>query len=133
MKKEIENEINSLLEEISKEVISEFLYEDGKGMLVKFSEEDQFTELIFGTAIFSCNGKQEKIETEKELNHCKLKKRFIKEKINRVQLLERDLLFSFNERNSLLFPHSQSVENWELRWKGKVTITSMPGGEISIF
>lgn len=133
MEKKIENELDLVLEEISKDTISEFKYENGKGMLMKFTGGDQFTEFIFGIAEFNSNGRKEIIKTEQELNSCELKKNFIKEEITRIQLFGGDLIFNFNQGNSILFSHSKSVENWEIRWKSRITITSMPGGEIGIF
>ncbi len=133
MEKKLEFELDSILEEISKDTISEFKYENGKGMLMKFSGGDQYTEFIFGAAEFNSSGLKERVVTEQGLNNCKLKQNFIREKIIRIQLLKGDLLLSFKEGNSILFPHSKTVENWEIRWKSRITITSLAGGEIGIF
>lgn len=133
MDKTIENEVNLVLKEISEGSISEFKFENGKGMVVNFSHGDQFSELIFGAAELKFEGRKEIIENEEELTNSELKKNFVMGTIINAQLQQGDLVFNFNQGNNIRFLHSQKIENWEIRWKGRLTIVSMPGGEIAVF
>jgi hypothetical protein len=128
-----EKKLEDTFKEILTDQLSSFSYEETSGMVIKFCNSDSFTELIFGNLEIYFNNNILKIDNEKQLDECTSKNYFICKDILNIKIETGDLIFIFDNKNKLIFKHSDNVENWELRWRSKITIVSIPGGKITFF
>lgn len=131
--KELEKNLEKIFTEILTDQISSFSFEELSGMVVKFLNGDQFTDLTFGNLEINFNEKVLYLSNKEQFFACEEKKWFVKRKIFNIDLVNGDLVFIFEGKNKLIFKHSNSVENWELRWRSKATLVSLPGGEVDLF
>ncbi len=122
--------IESIFLEIKHYQIECFIFEEYKGMVMRFVDGDIHTELTFGDLELSLDTTICLISNKDQLEACSQKDFFIQRKIQDIEINNGDLIFNFENDNYLCFKHSDSFENWELRWMSKIMIYSLPGGGV---